>query len=203
MEYKKNMRFIILNKTKNEEIISLIKDLYKEVYIENRSNITIIYYVDNYYENIKDLIDTIILDFGEVISIHEGFSLNKHVDHSLVDIYIDLVIKYNLLKDNYTNLIDLSFYSNNVDVSRFIVKFNKQILQPIINKDDNRIILNKFFENNLNVLKTSKDLFINRNSLLLRLESISRKIGYNIQDFKTASLVFTIMNLKNQEELQF
>lgn len=196
MEFKKNMRFVVTNKITNRDIINLFCDLYKDVSVVNVGDYTVIYYVDDFFENIKDLVETIVIDFGEVINIHEAFSLNPHIDLDLVNDYINLVIKYNLLKEPYTNMTDLMYYIGNDDVKGLIKRYQQEILMPIISKNGNRLILQKYFDNNLNVLKTSKDLFINRNSLLLRLESLSKKIGYNVQDFKVASMILFIMNMK-------
>ena len=196
MEFKKNMRFVVTNKITNRDIINLFCDLYKDVNVVNVGDYTVIYYVDDFFENIKDLVETIVIDFGEVINIHEAFSLNPNIDLDFVNDYINLVIKYNLLKEPYTNMTDLMYYIGNDDVKGLIKRYQQEILMPIISKNGNRLILQKYFDNNLNVLKTSKDLFINRNSLLLRLESLSKKIGYNVQDFKVASMILFIMNMK-------
>ena len=51
--------------------------------------------------------------------------------------------------------------------------------------------VNKFFENNLNVSETSRQLFIHRNTLMYRIEKLQRATGLNIRVFDDA-LTFKI-----------
>lgn len=196
MGYQKNTRLLVFKDDINEEIIAFFKDLYQDVKIIKQDHHIILFFVDKYFDNIKELIDALIVDFTVVINYHEGIMLNSQTEDSFIEQYLKLIIKYDLLKESYTNIFSLIYFLSNKDVKDFFGQYVKNILNPIINKNNNRIILNKFFDNNLNVLKTSKDLFINRNSLTLRLETISKQIGYNIQDFKVASMIMLLLNMK-------
>ena len=51
--------------------------------------------------------------------------------------------------------------------------------------------LNKFFENNLNVSETSRQLFVHRNTLVYRIEKIQRSTGLDLRCFDDA-LTFKI-----------
>ena len=51
--------------------------------------------------------------------------------------------------------------------------------------------LNKFFENNLNVSETSRQLFVHRNTLVYRIEKIQKSTGLDLRSFDDA-LTFTI-----------
>lgn len=51
--------------------------------------------------------------------------------------------------------------------------------------------INKFFENNLNVSETSRQLFIHRNTLVYRLEKLQKSTGLDIRVFEDA-LTFKI-----------
>ena len=59
--------------------------------------------------------------------------------------------------------------------------------------------INKFFENNLNVSETSRQLYIHRNTLVYRLEKLQKTIGLDIRQFedamtfKIAMMVFDYM----------
>lgn len=66
--------------------------------------------------------------------------------------------------------------------------------------------LNKFFENNLNVSETSRQLFVHRNTLVYRIEKIQRSTGLDLRNFddaltfKIALMVVNYMKyLDNQE----
>lgn len=46
--------------------------------------------------------------------------------------------------------------------------------------------VNKFFENNLNVSETSRQLFLHRNTLVYRIEKLQKSIGLDIRTFEDA-----------------
>ena len=46
--------------------------------------------------------------------------------------------------------------------------------------------LNKFFENNLNVSETSRQLFVHRNTLVYRIEKIQKSTGLDLRSFDDA-----------------
>ena len=46
--------------------------------------------------------------------------------------------------------------------------------------------INAFFANNLNISETSRNAFLHRNTLLYRIEKISRVTGLNIRNFDDA-----------------
>ena len=51
--------------------------------------------------------------------------------------------------------------------------------------------INKFFENNLNVSETSRQLYVHRNTLVYRLEKLQKSTGLDIRKFDDA-LTFKI-----------
>ncbi len=72
--------------------------------------------------------------------------------------------------------------------------------------DETLTTLNKFFENNLNVSETSRQLFVHRNTLVYRIEKIQKTTGLDLRNFddaltfKIALMVVNYMKyLDNQE----
>jgi len=57
--------------------------------------------------------------------------------------------------------------------------------------DETLMTINKFFENNLNVSETSRQLFVHRNTLVYRLEKLQKSTGLDIRVFDDA-LTFKI-----------
>ena len=57
--------------------------------------------------------------------------------------------------------------------------------------DETLNTLNKFFENNLNVSETARQLYVHRNTLVYRIERIQESTGLNLRTFDDA-LTFTI-----------
>ena len=67
--------------------------------------------------------------------------------------------------------------------------------------------INKFFENNLNVSETARQLFIHRNTLVYRLDKLQKTTGLDLRvfedaiTFKIALMVVKYMNYMDQERL--
>jgi len=57
--------------------------------------------------------------------------------------------------------------------------------------EETLITINKFFENNLNVSETSRQLFVHRNTLVYRIEKIQKSLGLDLRNFDDA-LTFKI-----------
>ena len=57
--------------------------------------------------------------------------------------------------------------------------------------EETLITINKFFENNLNVSETARQLFVHRNTLVYRLEKLEKSTGLDIRSFEDA-LTFKI-----------
>ncbi len=57
--------------------------------------------------------------------------------------------------------------------------------------EENLKIINKFFENTMNVTQTAEQLYIHRNTLVYRLEKLEKSTGLNIRNFDDA-LTFKI-----------
>lgn len=57
--------------------------------------------------------------------------------------------------------------------------------------DETLTTINKFFENNLNVSETSRQLFVHRNTLVYRIEKIQKSTGLDLRSFDDA-LTFKI-----------
>lgn len=57
---------------------------------------------------------------------------------------------------------------------------------PQVFTDENIITIHKFFENNLNISETARQLFVHRNTLVYRLERLERALGLDIRKFEDA-----------------
>lgn len=67
--------------------------------------------------------------------------------------------------------------------------------------------INKFFENNLNVSETSRQLYVHRNTLVYRLEKLQKSTGLDIRVFDDAltfKIAMMVVNyMKYMESLEF
>ena len=65
--------------------------------------------------------------------------------------------------------------------------------------------IQKFFENNLNISETARQLYVHRNTLVYRLERLEKAIGLDIRKFddamtfKIAMMVLAHMNYQKAD----
>ncbi len=77
---------------------------------------------------------------------------------------------------------------------------------PDIFHEEITVTIQKFFENNLNISETARQLYIHRNTLVYRLERLEKMIGLDIRrfddamTFKIALMVLAHMNYQKAEE---
>lgn len=97
---------------------------------------------------------------------------------------------------------DYIFNYDNLGIGRLIyqlpIKLCELFLKEVFKKgdittlDDETILtINKFFENDLNVSETSRQLFVHRNTLVYRLEKIYKLTGLDLRKFDQA-IVFKV-----------
>ena len=76
---------------------------------------------------------------------------------------------------------------------------------PDILEDEEAVsTINKFFENNLNISETARQLYVHRNTLVYRLERLEKAIGLDIRKFEDAMTyriaVMVLAHMKEQRE---
>ena len=75
---------------------------------------------------------------------------------------------------------------------------------PLVFDEETTITIQKFFENNLNISETARQLFLHRNTLVYRLDRIQKVIGLDIRVFEDAMLfkvaMMVMAHMKHQEQ---
>ena len=64
----------------------------------------------------------------------------------------------------------------------------------ILDDEEAMSTISKFFENNLNISETARQLYVHRNTLVYRLERIEKSIGLDIRTFDDA-MIFNIATM--------
>ena len=64
----------------------------------------------------------------------------------------------------------------------------------ILDDEEAMSTISKFFENNLNISETARQLYVHRNTLVYRLERIEKAIGLDIRTFDDA-MIFKIATM--------
>ena len=59
-------------------------------------------------------------------------------------------------------------------------------IPDVLNDEEAMSTISKFFENNLNISETARQLYVHRNTLVYRLERIEKEIGLDIRKFEDA-----------------
>lgn len=191
----KEYKYIVLKfDLNNNSLIDFFNSLFNSTYVIK--NNTLIYSLEDdkaYKEyNLKNMIELIKIDFNTDIKIFETniFGSNYIQDFDIVlDIY-----NHTKTKD-FTNLAILSqiLYKD----SKCVNELNK--IKAIVNKIMRENIefvniSNAMFKNNLNVSRSATDAFMHRNTLINKLDILNKKIGFNIQNFQDAFILYLFMN---------
>lgn len=84
----------------------------------------------------------------------------------------------------------------------FIKEVFGEKIPDILEDEEAMSTINKFFENNLNISETARQLYVHRNTLVYRLERIEKAIGLDIRAFDDAMTfriaVMVIAHMKEQ-----
>lgn len=76
---------------------------------------------------------------------------------------------------------------------------------PDVFDEETLSTINKFFNNNLNVSETARQLYVHRNTLVYRLEKIQKSTGLDIRSFEDAmtfKIALMVLSLMNHLEVE-
>lgn len=194
--FGKKVNFLLYkSKGSKEQINALLKDVLVNVAELSIEDIDIIFYEDDNNVNIAELFQTMSDDFGYAINVHVGLRINKNIKGSFLAHYISCIINSNYFGKRCSSLIDIVFSNDPAKIYPLIKEIKTYILEPVLKKNNNLETLDIFFKNDLNVSQTAKELYLNRNSLINRLDVISKEIGIDVQSFKYAACILIMINL--------
>lgn len=84
----------------------------------------------------------------------------------------------------------------------FIKEVFGDVIPDILEDEEAVSTINKFFENNLNISETARQLYVHRNTLVYRLERLEKAIGLDIRKFDDAMTyriaVMVLAHMKDQ-----
>lgn len=190
--FKKRRCFLVLEAKDNNSLFELLDDVLLDLEVIRINNYDVVFYLDDELVNIKEIFNTISDDFGIMYNVHEGLTINAQIPGNFIAYYLACIKETNILKKGYSNISDLVFSKDNKQIMPLLTEMKKYLIDPVLNKNNNRETLNAFFNNDLNVSKTAKVLYLNRNSLINRLDIISKELGMDVQNFKNAALLLLL-----------
>ena len=187
--HNKRMRLMILSST-DQNLIDVLNEIFVVSNIFIYHNYLIMFYLDD-FENLMDVINSISFELGIKLKINNGIYITKATPGNKIIQYIDYIIDYL----NNTSLVYTDIISPIVKKDDEYLNYFKEEILPLVIKDAlTKDIILTYFKLDLNVLKTSKMLYINRNSLIKKLDLIYKTTGVNLQKFEHASMIYLLMS---------
>ncbi|MBQ8924050.1 MAG: helix-turn-helix domain-containing protein [Lachnospiraceae bacterium] len=148
---------------------------------------------DDMNKTAKVLVDMLNTEAMSAVNVSYGTIVNeiKAVSRSYKEAKLALEVGKIFYSDR--NIISYS----NLGIGRLIYQLPKQLCEMFIKEifdgkspdefDEETITtINKFFENNLNVSETSRQLYIHRNTLVYRLDKLQKSTGLDLRVFEDA-----------------
>ena len=190
-EYKQNFRFLfVYTKINKENLYSMFDGLLKDVLVIGCEKYSIIVYHSKERVILNNYLDALSEDFGFKINVFEGFLVNKELTENFKK-FILIYEKY--YKNNYIYSSVSNLILNN-DLNKEELNLIKKLLLSKFLKD---VQFEKFiialFENNLNVSKTAKDIYMHRNTVNNKLANFENDTTLILQNFKDAIVVYQLL----------
>lgn len=190
-KYRQYFRFLfVYSKITKEVLYSMFEGLLKEILIIEFDQFTMVIYHNKERVILNNYLDALSEDYGYKINVFEGFLIDK----DQTDFFKDFLILY---YQNYQNNLTYSTISNlilNTQLKKEELKIFKKIL---LSKYLKEIQFEKFifslFENNLNVSKTAKDMYMHRNTVNNKLANFENDTTLVLQNFKDAIVVYELL----------
>jgi hypothetical protein len=188
--------FLILNieeEDAREKIADIFLDLFNESAILYINEKPVIFYVTDQGYEVKNLLWSIIDDFGMKVSIFNSGKINSQ--EAFLIIY-DLYERYlSMEKYHYYGVGELVLEIIKKDMHE-LQKYRKVLLNNIAEDPQIEKLILAMFDNNLNVTKTAREVYMHRNTINNKLEYIKKETGMNIQEFKDAVSMYWLIKSK-------
>lgn len=190
---KKTKLIIFFAKQSDESIISsIIKDIYSSASILKINNYFVCFISGKYDVDITNLFMTISFDLGYDIYVHDGIYVNKETTKEDILEYIN--IYNNAKKQIFMDIADVALNARKEDYFLFLDIVKRSNFSYIYKDLQTIDIIEALLKNNLNVLQTSKVLYLHRNSILNKIDTIYKETGLNVQKYTNAFLVKQIIS---------
>ncbi len=195
--FTKKMKLIIYKVNRDDENIvgELLTKIYHPCFHLSIFGYSICFYYEQYETKISELFETITSDLGYSVPLHEGIIINKDVLGKDILMYIETYCKNTMFNHHiYSDIADMILEIDKENAIALIQFLTNLIYLPTF-KEKNKDILDVMIKNNLNVSSSAKYLYMNRNSLIHKLDSIYKETGFNLQKFKHACAIYILSKI--------
>ena len=220
-------RVVLLVETKNEkdqDAIEILKNLFVSrtndfITAIDEKNIIIVRNLEetDNYESIesiaKMIVDMLNAEAMSQVRVSYGNIINEIKDVSRS--YKEAKMALDVGKIFYVEKTIVGY--NNLGIGRLIYQLPMPLCEMFMKEvfggklpesldDETLNTINKFFDNNLNISETSRQLFLHRNTLVYRLEKIQKSTGLDIRvfddalTFKIALMVSSYMEFMKKQD---
>ncbi len=193
----KKMKMIIYTlKDIDEEVVSgVLNDIYSSSMIIKLYNLNICFFEEG-SSKVFDLFETLSIDLGYDIILHEGLII--HSGYKGSDILSYIKFYHDSIKVNskvHSDLADMLLFQDYQHYQDLMVSIKVNLFEPLLQDVVIRDIIQVMLKNDLNVSQSAKLLYMNRNSLINKLDVIYKETGLNLQKFTHACVLYFIFNL--------
>lgn len=174
--------------TQEENIINLYNNyLYNSTSIVYK-NMIISFYQKKEKMYFQEIIDSLSEDLGTRIKIFEGFRISLKNNLDFLKMF-SIIEKYREKDYSYMNITDVILSTNTMNINTI-----REILLCEELKDYNFITLvREMLKNDLNVSKAANDLYIHRNTLNNKLDTIEFNTSISLRNFKGALSLYELL----------
>lgn len=176
-----------------DSVATIFNDLLGDAKYIVKDNEIIMLYFNEIDFSLEEVGLSLSSDFGINILIFNMFKIYTS-DNKFLDVY-NLYQKYLSKKhQGYFEMSDLILEVVGNTSDSHLLK--EMILERIFSDAQNETLINAMFKNDLNVLKTSKKIYMHRNTINNRLDLIKKETGLNIQKFQDAVAMYSLLKMK-------
>lgn len=174
--------------TQEENIINLYNNyLYNSTSIVYK-NMIISFYQKKEKMYFQEIIDSLSEDLGTRIKIFEGFRISLKNNLDFLKMF-SIIEKYREKDYSYMNITDVILSTNTMNINTI-----REILLCEELKDYNFITLGReMLKNDLNVSKAANDLYMHRNTLNNKLDTIEFNTSISLRNFKGALSLYELL----------
>lgn len=197
--FKRGKFFIYygIDEDNHDQLHSILTDIFQNIYAIYFLDYTIIFYFDRFDIDIQPLFQTLSDDFGSKLLVHEGFFFTSLTPGKHIMEYVKAAIERSVLRQkDYTDLADLVLALSGSEAKQLLQMIKTELFSVISDKEDYLEMIKVFFNNNLNVSATAKHLYMHRNTLLYKLDQLSKEWGLKLDQFSHACAINILMHLK-------
>lgn len=174
--------------TQEENIINLYNNyLYNSTSIVYK-NMIISFYQKKEKMYFQEIIDSLSEDLGTRIKIFEGFRISLKNNLDFLKMF-SIIEKYREKDYSYMNITDVILSTNTMNINTI-----REILLCEELKDYNFITLvREMLKNDLNVSKAANNLYMHRNTLNNKLDTIEFNTSISLRNFKGALSLYELL----------